>query len=108
DAYRSLYERGLDVLTGLACPAVVFVPTAFVGGVSSFDRGLSEPLEPVCGWRELRELAASGISVQSHGRSHLPLSRLAGDRLVEELMTSKHTLEDELETLVELFAFPYG
>lgn len=108
DGYRSLLELGRDVLSALGCPAVVFVPTAFVGGVNSFDEGVSEPLEPLCTWDELRELEAAGVSVQSHGLRHQHFSCIDGPTMQDELRISKRTLEDELARPVDMFAFPYG
>ncbi|MQA73298.1 MAG: polysaccharide deacetylase family protein [Solirubrobacterales bacterium] len=108
DGYRSVLERGLPVLRDLGCPAVVFMPAAFIGGVSTFDRGVSEPLEPLCGWDELRELQGAGISVQSHGFKHLHFSKCDPELLEAELKRSKRMLEEGLERTVELFAFPYG
>ena len=108
DGYRSLLERGLPVLRELGCPAVVFVPAAFVGGVNAFDRGLSEPLEPLCSWDELRELQAAGVSVQSHSFEHLRLSEVNAELMRAELGRSKQVLEEGLGSPVEMFAFPYG
>jgi peptidoglycan/xylan/chitin deacetylase (PgdA/CDA1 family) len=108
DAYRSLLELGLPVLRELGVPGVVFVPAALVGTESSFDAGISEPVEPICTWDELRALNAGGVSVQSHGLEHVRLSKLEGDRLERELLESKRTLERELGKPVEVFAFPYG
>jgi peptidoglycan/xylan/chitin deacetylase (PgdA/CDA1 family) len=108
DGYRSVLERGLPVLRKLDCPGVVFVPAALVGGNAEFDRGVSEPLEALCDWDELRELDAAGVSVQSHGLEHLALSKLDTERLTAELQRSKAMLEQELGKTVEVFAFPYG
>jgi len=108
DGYRSLLERGLPVFLELGCPAVVFVPAAYVGGVSSFDRGLSEPLEPLCDWQELRELESAGVSVQSHGLRHVRLSEAAPAVVEAEIGLSKRIFEDRLQKPVELFAFAYG
>jgi peptidoglycan/xylan/chitin deacetylase (PgdA/CDA1 family) len=108
DAYRSVRDLGLPVLRELGVPGVVFVPAALVGGTSSFDAGVSEPIEPLCTWDELRELEAGGVSVQSHGLDHVALRKLEGDALERELSGSKLRLEEELGTPVELFAFPYG
>jgi peptidoglycan/xylan/chitin deacetylase (PgdA/CDA1 family) len=108
DGYRSLLERGVPVLHELGCPAVAFVPAAFVGGVNEFDRGLSEPLESLCTWDELLELVAAGISVQSHGFEHLSLSEADGELMEDELRRSKEVLEERIGKPVEMFAFPYG
>jgi peptidoglycan/xylan/chitin deacetylase (PgdA/CDA1 family) len=108
DGYRSLLESGLPVLLELGCPAVVFVPAAYVGDVSSFDSGLSEPFEPLCDWQELRELEGAGVSVQSHGLRHVRLSRVGPAELEAEITHSKALLEERLQKAVELFAFAYG
>jgi peptidoglycan/xylan/chitin deacetylase (PgdA/CDA1 family) len=56
----------------------------------------------------LRRLQDLGISVQSHGVAHRALSQLEPEELEDEVAGSKARLEDELETAVELFAYPYG
>jgi peptidoglycan/xylan/chitin deacetylase (PgdA/CDA1 family) len=108
DGYRSLLENGLGVLQDLGAPGVVFMPAGLVGGVSSFDAGVSEPLEPLCDWGALRELEAAGVSVQSHGVDHVHLSTVGDDRLDVELAESKRMLEEGLGKTVDVFAFPYG
>jgi hypothetical protein len=72
DGYRSLLKHALPVLHRFDCPAVVFVPTDFIGGRNTFDEG-NEPAEPICGWDDLRVLEREGVAVQSHGGSHRPL-----------------------------------
>jgi peptidoglycan/xylan/chitin deacetylase (PgdA/CDA1 family) len=108
DAYRSVHEYALPILAERSYPGVVFTPTAFVGGTSTFDRAVPEPLEPICTPEELRELDAAGISVQSHGVSHTRLSELAPDEVLGELTRSKAFLEDLTGSAVEAFAYPYG
>jgi peptidoglycan/xylan/chitin deacetylase (PgdA/CDA1 family) len=107
DGYLSVREHALPVLRRLACPAVLFVPTAFVGGTNEFDRD-EEPEEPMCGWAELADLSRSGVAVQSHGVTHRAFSELSPDERREELAASKAALEAHLEEPVDLFAYPYG
>jgi peptidoglycan/xylan/chitin deacetylase (PgdA/CDA1 family) len=107
DGYRSLREVALPHLERFGFPAVVFVPTDFIGGVNSFDADV-EPEEPICDWNDLRALEDAGVSVQSHGASHRALSTLASARLDDELRRSKHALEEGLTKRIEVFAYPYG
>ncbi|MEA2626663.1 MAG: hypothetical protein QOD06_2708 [Candidatus Binatota bacterium] len=107
DAYRSLREVVLPSLLRFELPAVVFVPTDFIGGSNSFDWG-NEPEEPICDWVDLRELADRGVSVQSHGASHRPLSALGPEEQAVEILRSKKVLEDGLGGTVSMFAYPYG
>jgi len=105
DGYRSVLELALPWLESFAYPAVLFMPTDFVGGTNMFD---SEPEEPLCDWDELRELVRRGVAVQSHGESHRAFSELAPTERALELERSKAVLEAELAQPVELFAYPYG
>lgn len=108
DAYCSLVECALPAMTDLGFSGVVFVPAAYVGGLSAFDANVAEPQERLCSWDELRKLEHVGISVQSHGFRHLPLSETDPWQLEEELARSKTLLEEGLGTAVDVFAFPYG
>jgi peptidoglycan/xylan/chitin deacetylase (PgdA/CDA1 family) len=105
DGYRSVRELALPLLERFGYPAVLFMPTDFVGGTNVFD---SEPEEPLCDWDELRELVQRRVAVQSHGESHRTFSELVPAERALELERSKAALEAELEHAVELFAYPYG
>jgi peptidoglycan/xylan/chitin deacetylase (PgdA/CDA1 family) len=107
DGYSSVREVALPVLERFGYPAVLFIPTDFVGRTNLFDLE-SEPEEPLCDWDELRELVRRGIAVQSHGCSHRAFSELAPTDRALELERSKAALEAELAQPVELFAYPYG
>jgi peptidoglycan/xylan/chitin deacetylase (PgdA/CDA1 family) len=107
DGYRSTREVALPVLRRFGCPAVLFVPTDFIGGRNGFDAD-SEPGEAICTWNDLRELERAGVAVQSHGASHRAFSQLGADAQEEELVRSKRTLESGLGRPVECFSYPYG
>lgn len=102
DGYASMLR-----LVRFDFPAVVFVPTDYVGGSNRFDQD-NEPAEPICTWEQLRELQHRGISIQSHGVSHRSFSELTRAEQATELRDSKHRLEAALDTPVDVFAFPYG
>jgi peptidoglycan/xylan/chitin deacetylase (PgdA/CDA1 family) len=107
DGYRSMREVALPVLRSFGFPAVMFVPTAFIGHWNSFDAGV-EPREPMCGWEDLEELQNNGVSIQAHGVSHCRFSDLAPLQLERELNDSKIAPESRLGNPVEVFSFPYG
>jgi peptidoglycan/xylan/chitin deacetylase (PgdA/CDA1 family) len=107
DGYQSILTVALPSLLWFRYPAVLFVPTDFIGGHNSFDEGI-EPDEAICSWDELRELERHGVSIQSHGTTHRPFSKLGFDEQKEELVGSKTLLETQLKKPVEVFAFPYG
>jgi peptidoglycan/xylan/chitin deacetylase (PgdA/CDA1 family) len=106
DGYRSMLTVALPWLLRFGYPAVLFVPTDFIGERNTFDD--AEPKEQLCGWDDLVELERQGVSVQSHGASHRPLSDLTSVEQEEELRQSKATLEAGLGKRVEVFSYPYG
>jgi peptidoglycan/xylan/chitin deacetylase (PgdA/CDA1 family) len=107
DGYRSIRTVALPWLLRFGYPAVLFVPTDYIGGFNGFDAGY-EPEELICDWDDLRELERSSVSIQSHGASHRSFSKLSLPEQEEELARSKITLEAGLEKPVEVFAYPYG
>jgi len=107
DAYRCVLEVAAPVLCELGAPAVIFVPTRYIGGWNDFDEG-AEPPEAICSWSDLRALEASGVSVQSHGAAHVAMSGLDRAGQTSELKVSKEILEDGLAKSVSVFAFPFG
>lgn len=60
------------------------------------------------GWGELREMAAAGMSIQSHGWDHVYFTALAEPALREDLARSRKTIEDRIGEPVELLAPPGG
>lgn len=107
DGCRSLTDGALRILTGLGFPAVVFVPSEYIGQTNSFDAGI-EPEEPICGWDDLHRLEKAGVSVQSHSASHPRLSQLDEASQTWELLTSRAALEAGLGRRVTAFAYPFG
>jgi peptidoglycan/xylan/chitin deacetylase (PgdA/CDA1 family) len=107
DGYRSNLTVAVPWLRRFDCPAVMFVPTDFIGGKNSFDADV-EPEEAICTWDELRALERAGVAIQSHGCSHRAFSDLMSAEQQDELARSRAVLEDGLGRPVEVFCFPYG
>lgn len=107
DAYESLLENSLPVLKRFSAPAVVFVPTQFVGATNLFDHGV-EPLERIADWKTLAALEQEGISVESHGYSHRGFSSLNSIEIQQELEFSRDAIRKNLGKNPRMFAFPYG
>lgn len=107
DAYRSLTTGALPWLIAEELPAVVFVPTDYIGRLNEFDRDV-EPEEPICGWDDLRQLSDAGVSIQSHAASHRAFSTLTIDEQAAEIRDSRMAIEEKLGIVVDLLAYPYG
>jgi peptidoglycan/xylan/chitin deacetylase (PgdA/CDA1 family) len=74
--------------------------------VSSLD---APPLSgDVLGWDQLRALAADGVTVAPHTRTHPRLSRLPRSTVLEELRGSQEDIRRELGHAPPVLAYPVG
>lgn len=105
DALQSFAEYARPALErlGLLHQTSVFVPTAFVGGENSWGRtpvhagrtGIAaDPVERLMTWEELAEIAAAGVSVQSHGHRHLPMDATPFDEALADSTASAAALRE--------------
>jgi peptidoglycan/xylan/chitin deacetylase (PgdA/CDA1 family) len=107
DGYQSMLTTAEPVLAEFGHPAVLFVPTDYVGCANQFDAG-NEPEEPICTWDDLRELKRRRVAIESHSASHRSFDDLPFDLQVHEFTESKRVLEEHLEGPVHTFSFPFG
>lgn len=62
----------------------------------------------IMGWDDVRALAAAGMDVESHTRSHRVLETLDREQLHDELVGSRRDLEAQLGRPVRAIAYPVG
>lgn len=106
DGYRSVYEDAFPRLKRRGWPFTVFVTS------DAIDRGQG----PVMTWLQLREMAAAGATIASHGQNHRHLQRLLpGEdrsswrrRTEEELRHSAARITEQTGQQARLLAYPYG
>jgi len=70
--------------------------------------GLPDAPSGVLDWETLRSLAAEGVTIAPHTRTHPLLTRVDADRLVAEVDGSRVDVERELGTVPPVFAYPSG
>lgn len=63
---------------------------------------------PVLDWAELRALAAGGVTLVAHTRSHPALTQLDDAELRTEVAGSLHDLAQETGSTLPVFCYPYG
>ncbi len=94
--------RGLDLERFLAeLRAALGVPWS-----PEIEAGLAAPL--IMTWDDVRALAAAGMDVESHTRTHRVLETLDRDQLRTELVGSRRDLETELGRPIRALAYPVG
>ena len=72
------------------------------------ELGDSRDSPAVLGWAALRELAAEGVTLAAHSRSHPLLNRLAPERLHDEIAGSMSDLQEHTGAGAPAFAYPGG
>ncbi len=104
DAYRSVIELALPIISRVGFVATVFAPTAFVGteepmawpGIDHWrDTEHAGELMPMS-WEELQRLAEAGWEIGSHTRSHPRLPTLDDDALERRAGESRRDIERHL------------
>ena len=103
DGYHDFLEKAFPILEKYEFTATIFLPTGFIS-----DGGLSFKGKRCLHWREVRELAASGVQFGSHTISHPNLRDLHLDQVEREIWESKEILENRIGTRVDSFSYPYA
>lgn len=109
DGYLNFEEHALPVLTRHDFSATVFVVSGYVGGWNDWaDPPAHLGTRPLLLWEQIAELAATGIEIGSHGKSHRDLGRVAQRDLEDEIVASRSAIEQRTGQAVESFAYPFG
>jgi peptidoglycan/xylan/chitin deacetylase (PgdA/CDA1 family) len=116
DAFASVIELALPILSALGLSGTVFAPTAFMSrrqplvwdGVDHWGSTPHAHELTSMNWSDLRALSDQGWEIGSHTRTHPHLPALADDALAQELSSSRADCERELGTTCQSIAYPYG
>lgn len=96
DGHASNHALALPLLSRHGITADFFINPATVGTPGFLD------------WRQLREMADAGMSIQSHGYDHVYLTQLDAHRLRQTLTAAREEIEQRIGTPVTLLAPPGG
>jgi peptidoglycan/xylan/chitin deacetylase (PgdA/CDA1 family) len=108
DAYADFYEQAFPALRRHGCPATLYVPTAYVGGATSWLRAEGETALPMVSWDQLTEMSAAGIECGGHSHHHVQLDAIPVADAGAEIRRCKALLEEHLGREVSSFAYPHG
>jgi peptidoglycan/xylan/chitin deacetylase (PgdA/CDA1 family) len=115
DAFRSVWQLAVPILSRLGLPGTIFVPTSFPGskalrwpGIEGLADGQSQDELAPMSWDELRQAAALGWEIGSHTRTHPRLTQLADRELEDELRRSREDCETMIGCACRSIAYPYG
>jgi peptidoglycan/xylan/chitin deacetylase (PgdA/CDA1 family) len=96
DGWRGNYLHAYPVLQEYGLKATFFIATDLIGKAFYMT------------WGDIKEMAASGMSIQSHTVTHGPLAHMGGERVLFELSESKRVIEERLGQEVRHLSLPHG
>jgi peptidoglycan/xylan/chitin deacetylase (PgdA/CDA1 family) len=105
DGYVNVLEAALPELKHRNFTASVYVISGRLGGTNAWDEG---PAWPLLSAAQVGELAAAGMEIGSHSRTHVRLAGLDAGQLETEISGSRASLGELLGAPVRGFAYPYG
>lgn len=110
DGYAENCDAALPMLIdrGIACTYFVTLENVLTGRPFAHDAQVGKRF-PVNTIGQLRQLSARGVEIGAHTRTHPDLGQIAEPRrLIDEVVTARRELEDNLAAPVRYFAFPFG
>lgn len=108
DAFANLLDHAVPVLSERQTPAVIYVPTGYLGKSNDWDYGSAQQLMPIMTAADVQNAHSRGIEIGSHSQSHVRLRGLNAVTLQLEIGDSKKMLEDLLGVQINTFAYPHG
>lgn len=106
DGYAGVATAALPLLSAHGFSATVFVVSGKLGGTNDWDG--ESPGDALLDAAGVRELAAAGLEIGSHGATHRPLTALPDAELASETRGSRERLERIAGAPVVSFCYPYG
>jgi peptidoglycan/xylan/chitin deacetylase (PgdA/CDA1 family) len=110
DAFVNFETCAAPRLAAHGLPVTLFVVTERAGATNDWT-GRPEPgipTLPLLDWRALERLAASGVTLGAHSRTHPDLTLLEAAALDDEIYGAAESLRTRLGQNPRAFAYPYG
>ena len=107
DAYVDLLTAAVPILADRGIPAVAFPVSEHIGGTNVWRRRDARELL-LLDAEGLREAAARGIVIGSHGGTHRPLVDVPADELDSELTGSADRIESLGLPRPDVLSYPHG
>jgi peptidoglycan/xylan/chitin deacetylase (PgdA/CDA1 family) len=98
DGYRDNHENAFPILRELSLTATFFVATEFI------DQGNPNYMS----WSMIEEMAAAGMSIEPHSKTHPDLTEHDRDFIIWEVLGSQETLAAHIGYRPNFFAYPSG
>ncbi len=109
DGYANFADVAWPILLNHGFAATLFLVTGHAAGWNDWappPKGFGT--QAMLSWQQVAELAASGIEIAAHTRTHQNLVSLSPAALADEIVGSRRDIEDHVQQPVDSFAYPFG
>jgi peptidoglycan/xylan/chitin deacetylase (PgdA/CDA1 family) len=106
DGYADFVTAALPLLRRWNCGATLFVLPGRLGGDNAWDP--LGPRKPLLSADGIRQAAAEGVEIGSHGLTHVDLTRADDLTLKTEVVESRERLAELTGVRPDGFCYPYG
>lgn len=122
DGFQSNYQIS-KILDKYKIKGIFFITTSFIEMMDrtqedtfiehSFLVNSTEIFEEKTGskalsWNQIRQMERQGHTIGAHTQTHIRLSETDTKQIMQEMFKSKKVLEEQLGSVVELMAYPFG
>lgn len=108
DGYASQQTHLRPLLRELGVPWGVFVLAGMLGRTNDWDHPWVSPCERHLTPDDVRQLAGEGVTIGSHGMTHVNMTALSDAALEAELALSRDLLQRLSGQTVDAVSFPWG
>ena len=108
DGYASQVTHLRPLLRELGIPWTVFVLAGMLGRTNEWDHPWVSPRERHLTPDEVRQLAGEGVTIGSHGMTHVNMTALPDAALADDLARSRGVLQGLSGQPVDGVAYPWG
>jgi peptidoglycan/xylan/chitin deacetylase (PgdA/CDA1 family) len=108
DGYLDNWQQALPLLNKFGFSATCYMVSGQVGKNNHWAIPKNIVERPLMNLTQMREWQAAGNDIGCHTTSHAHLPQCGATELEQEILVSKQYLEQELDTTVAHFAYPYG
>ncbi|MER3446459.1 MAG: hypothetical protein C4291_06225 [Candidatus Dadabacteria bacterium] len=108
DCFEDILKVALPILKKRGIPAVAFAVSGRLGGVNDWDKIIGAKQIRLLDANGLKELAAGGVEIGSHSKTHRPLAQVPTEELAKEVGGSLADLQAIGLPRPRLFAYPHG
>ena len=108
DGYVNNLENAAEVLKKFNFSSTCYVVSELLGKTNIWDHDIGIAPAPLMDFSQLQHWIASGQEVGSHTQHHVDLTAIDKQTSQEEILNSRVSLSQQLNTDVQQFCYPYG